>query len=125
MKKRVTPFRKMARIARRKIREMLKNKNRRSAMTGPGLFHLTPFLAQTELSMFMGCMNVGCKQRMREKRLGFEFRMELAGDEPGMICTFNGFYQIEFRIPTAYLHPAFLKHRDEMVHHLITVTMPF
>ena len=94
-------------------------------MAGPGLLHLTTFLAQTELAELIRRLNVGGKQRMGKKRFRLEFRMKLTGNEPGMIGPFNGFHQIKFRISSADLHPAFFQHRNEMIHHLITVTMAF
>src|SRR6202166_567033 len=38
-----------------------------------------------------GCANEGGEERMRLERLGFEFGVELAAEEPGVIGSFDNF----------------------------------
>src|SRR6185369_13504572 len=44
--------------------------------------------------VFVRRINKGCEQWMRCKRLGFEFRMELAAKEPGMILQFDDLNEV-------------------------------
>ncbi len=42
--------------------------------------------------MAIGCAGKSSEQRVRIERLGFEFGMELAAEEPGMVRRLDNFY---------------------------------
>ena len=46
-------------------------------------------LAETLTAVFDAGANERREKRVRRERLGFEFRMELAADEPGMVGNFD------------------------------------
>jgi len=43
------------------------------------------------------CIDKGCEERVRSQRLGFEFRMELATQEPRMVGNFDDLDEVLVR----------------------------
>src|ERR1700722_20754276 len=56
-----------------------------------GVIALIGSHAKSRAAMLEAGANEGGKQRMRSKRLRFEFRMKLAANEPGVIGHFDNF----------------------------------
>src|SRR5512136_3127472 len=56
-------------------------------------------------AMLITCSNKRYKQRMRLERLGLEFGVELASQEPGMVFDFDDLDQLVLRIPPGKEQP--------------------
>src|SRR5207302_2550798 len=75
-------------------------------------------------AMLVRRSNKGCEQRMRRQWLRFEFRMELAAEEPRMIRQLNDFHEILVRRDARNDQTVFGKHLLELPIEFVPMTMP-
>jgi hypothetical protein len=75
--------------------------------------------------VFVGRINKGCEQRMRGERFRFEFRMELASQEPGVVRDLNDLYEILIRGHAGNNQAAFGQRLFKLPIKFVSMPMPF